>query len=133
VSGVVLLLSPPLARSSWDSRGVVANRSQDVIRIRQQVVFTEMTKGAAVTAAPEFALSIFNCTLATPTLSLAVTATFTVPERVAFAAGEVIETVGATVSPAVANVMSPLTAHLLLFASVDRARKNGRAFRCPNS
>jgi hypothetical protein len=68
------------------------------------------------------ALSIFNWTLCTPMLSLAVTATFTAPESVAFGAGDVIETVGGVVSPAVANVISALLA-LELFASVDRTLK----------
>jgi uncharacterized membrane protein len=67
-------------------------------------------------------LSIFSCTFFTATLSLAVTSTFTFPESVAFAAGEVIETVGEVVSPLVANVISPLVAVLLL-PSVERTLK----------
>jgi hypothetical protein len=78
--------------------------------------------GAAVTGAPVFALSTLNCTLATPTLSVALAVTVTVPEIVALAAGEVMETVGEVVSPAVANIMSGLEA-LELLASVDRTRK----------
>jgi len=68
------------------------------------------------------ALSTLNCTLATPTLSVAFADTVITPESVALAAGEVIETVGGVVSPAVANVMSGLEA-LELLASVDRTRK----------
>jgi hypothetical protein len=46
----------------------------------------------------------------------------TKPASVALAAGDVIETVGGVVSPAVANVISLLAA-LLLLASVERTRK----------
>ncbi len=73
-------------------------------------------------AGPVFALSTLNCTLPTATLSVAFAVTVTEPLSVALAAGDVIETVGGAVSPAVANVISPLDA-LLPFASVDRARK----------
>jgi hypothetical protein len=43
-----------------------------------------------------------NCTLATPTLSEAAAVRFTLPESVAPAAGEVIETLGGVVSVALA-------------------------------
>jgi len=75
-----------------------------------------------VTGTPVLALSTLNCTFATATLSLASAVTVVVPEIVALAAGEVIETVGGVTSPAVAKVMSGLAA-LPPFASVDRTRK----------
>jgi len=73
-----------------------------------------MLYGATVTAAPLLALSTLNCTLATATLSLAVAVRLTVPESVAFAAGEVMETVGAVVSLGVEQARSPLTTELFL-------------------
>jgi hypothetical protein len=75
-----------------------------------------------VIAVPVFALSTLNCTLATATSSVALAATVTVPEIVAFAAGEVIETVGGVVSAGVAQAKSPLTAELLL-ESVECTRQ----------
>ena len=66
-----------------------------------------------------FALSTLNCTLATATLSEAVAVIMeAVPESVAPAAGEVIETVGGVASAIVEKVMSGLEAELPL-ASVD--------------
>ncbi|HTP44344.1 MAG TPA: hypothetical protein VMJ13_07245, partial [Candidatus Acidoferrum sp.] len=62
------------------------------------VVFHEKLYGDEVSAAPTFAPSTCNCTLATPTLSEAVTLTVTVPFTVALLAGDVIETVGGVVS-----------------------------------
>lgn len=73
-------------------------------------------------ATPVFAPSTLNCTLATATLSDAVAVTFTVPESVAFAAGDVTETLGATVSATVVDVMSTLVTEFPP-ESVDRARK----------
>ena len=61
-------------------------------------------------AAPVFALSTLNCTLATATLSEALAVTLTVAERVAPADGEVMETDGGVVSAAVVKVMSLLAA-----------------------
>jgi hypothetical protein len=55
-------------------------------------------------------------------LSAALAVKVTEPESVALRAGDVIDTVGGVVSPAVANVVSLLAA-LLPFASVDRTRK----------
>jgi len=49
-----------------------------------------------VIAAPVLALSTLNCTLATATLSLALAVKFVVPESVALAVGDVIDTVGAS-------------------------------------
>ena len=51
-----------------------------------------------VSRPPRLALSSWNCTLATPTLSAAVAVTETVPETVASFAGAVMETVGGVVS-----------------------------------
>jgi hypothetical protein len=72
-------------------------------------------------AAPVFALSTLNCTLATPTSSVAVAVKFVVPEIVAPETGEVTETIGAVVSAAVVNVRSPL-ATVLFAASVECTR-----------
>ena len=73
-------------------------------------------------AGPVLALSTLNCTLAMAILSLALAVKVTVPESVALAEGEVIDTVGGVESLVVENVMSPLTA-LELEASVDFTRK----------
>src|SRR5207247_4553039 len=62
------------------------------------VVFQEREYGAAVTSAPRFAPSSLNCTPTTPTLSVALAETITVPEMVDPADGSVIETVGGVVS-----------------------------------
>jgi len=62
-----------------------------------------------VIAAPVFALSTLNCTLATATSSLALAFRVAVPEIVALAAGDVIETVGGVVSLDVEQDKSPLT------------------------
>jgi hypothetical protein len=66
-----------------------------------------------VIAAPVFALSTLNCTLATATSSLALAFRVTVPEIVALAAGDVIETVGGVVSLDVEQDKSPLTTETL--------------------
>src|SRR5439155_9581624 len=57
-----------------------------------------MAYGAAVTSAPRFAPSSLSCTPTTPTLSVALAETVTVPATVAPAAGAVIATVGGVVS-----------------------------------
>jgi hypothetical protein len=75
-----------------------------------------------VIAAPVLALSTLNCTLATATLSLALAIKLTVPESVALAAGDVIETVGAVVSGDVEQARSPLTAELF-WESVECTRQ----------
>ena len=67
-------------------------------------------------------MSTLNCTLVTPTLSVAFAETVVTPEMVALAAGAVMETLGGVVSPMVANVMSGLVA-LALAASAERTRK----------
>jgi hypothetical protein len=63
-----------------------------------------------------------NCTLATPTLAVTVNVTLIVPDTVAPAIGEVIDTIGGVVEPVVAKVTSPLAAELPL-ASADFTRK----------
>jgi hypothetical protein len=69
-----------------------------------------MAYGAVMSGAPRFAPSSRNCTLATATLSEALAVTLTVPARLALAAGEVIDTVGAVVSVVlfVVKAASPL-------------------------
>src|SRR3989475_11262940 len=57
-----------------------------------------MAYGAAVTSAPRFAPSSLSCTPTTPTLSVALAETVTVPATVTPAAGAVIDTVGGVVS-----------------------------------
>jgi hypothetical protein len=48
-----------------------------------------------------------NCTLATETLYVAVAVTFTLPDKVADAAGDVIDTVGGVVSFVGGGVVDP--------------------------
>src|SRR5436309_13424779 len=62
------------------------------------VVFHERAYGAVVISAPRLAPSSLNWTPTTPTLSVALAETVTVPETVETAAGAVIETVGGVVS-----------------------------------
>jgi len=75
------------------------------------VVFHEKLYGDAVTALPTLLPSTWNCTLAMPTLELAVALTVTAPETVAPAVGAVIETVGAADCDGLADVspMHPLS------------------------
>src|SRR5881296_1492230 len=72
------------------------------------VVFHEREYGTVVSSAPRLAPSSLNCTPTTPTLSVALAETVTVPATVAPAAGAVIDTVGSVVSGsgAVVNVTS---------------------------
>src|SRR5206468_1123308 len=62
------------------------------------LVFHEMVYGAVVISAPRLAPSSLNCTPATPTLSVALAETVTVPVTVAPLDGAVRETVGGVVS-----------------------------------
>jgi chorismate mutase len=62
------------------------------------VVFQEIEYGAAVSRLPKSAPSSWNCTLATPTLSLAFATIDMVPLTVAPSAGAVMDTVGGVVS-----------------------------------
>src|SRR5206468_2050332 len=84
------------------------------------VVSHDTEYGDAESSAPRVAPSSLNWTPATPTLSLAVALTVTVLDTVAFAAGAVIETVGAVPS-SVVKVKSPEVARLPA-ASRDRTR-----------
>jgi len=90
--------------------------------LERGIVFREYAYGALASADPVFAPSTLNCTLATATLSVAVAVTFTIPDKVALAIGELIATVGAIVSPTVEAVISPLVTELPV-ASVDRTRR----------
>jgi len=71
------------------------------------VEFQEIEYGAVVMAAPMFAPSNLNCTLATATLSAALAVNETVPVRVAPAEGAVTETVGGVVSAAGVEPVRP--------------------------
>src|SRR5438552_966256 len=68
------------------------------------VVSQETEDGAAVSSAPKLAPSSLNCTPTTPTLSVALAETVTVPVTVAPAAGAVMETAGEVVSGGAAVV-----------------------------
>ena len=61
------------------------------------VVFQASEYGLAVSAEPTLAPSTRNCTLCTPTASEALAVTVGVPDTVAPALGELIETVGSVV------------------------------------
>src|SRR5438445_11133663 len=63
------------------------------------VVSQEIEYGPVASSAPRLAPSSLNCTPTTPTLSLAFAVTRTVPDTLAFAAGEVIDTDGGVASP----------------------------------
>src|SRR5213594_2249901 len=62
------------------------------------VVFHERAYGAVVISAPRLAPSSLNWTPTTPTLSVALAETVSVPDTVAPPAGAVIETAGGVVS-----------------------------------
>src|SRR5690242_12665750 len=62
------------------------------------VVSQVVLKGEAVSSAPRFTPSSWNCTPATPTLSLALAETVIEPETVAALAGAEMETEGGVVS-----------------------------------
>ncbi len=81
-----------------------------------KVVFQEIEYGEAVTAAPRFVPSSVNWTPTTPTLSVALAETVTVPTTVTPAAGAVIETVGGVTSGValVTSLENPLSAKLRL-------------------
>jgi hypothetical protein len=98
------------------------------------VVFNDCEYGAALTAAPRFVPSTWNCTLATPTLSLAFAETVTVPVTVAPLAGEVIDTVGGIASPPVLGLFEPTTpAHPVLNTSKPKTQKNKSACEARNA
>src|SRR5207245_4878741 len=79
-----------------------------------KVAFQDIEYGAVDTSAPRLAPSSLNCTPTTPTLSVALAETVTVPATVAPLTGAVIETVGSvmstTVSVTVLLVIDPLEA-----------------------
>jgi hypothetical protein len=81
----------------------------------------EYAYGEAVSAAPRFAPSSWNCTLATLTLSVAVAVTATVPETVAPPAGEVIETAGGVVSLVVLSTVTETFALVAEFPAASAA------------
>src|SRR5205823_800423 len=85
------------------------------------VVSHETEYAAVRSSAPRFTPSTLNWTPATPTLSLAVAVTETVPDTLAFAAGAVIATVGGVPS-SVVKVKSAEVARLPA-ASRERTRK----------
>src|SRR5438045_4225636 len=74
------------------------------------VVYQEVVYGEAVSAAPTLLPSIWNCTLATPTLSEAFALSVTLPETVAPLEGAVMLTVGGVVSLLVTVKLTPLLA-----------------------
>src|SRR5438445_13893084 len=86
-----------------------------------------MAYGAAVTSAPRFAPSSLNCTPTTPTLSVALAETVTVPATVAPSAGAVIETVGGVVSPRGGVVVGVMFAGL---AGITAALRDFSRFGC---
>src|SRR5712691_10209930 len=89
VTGLALAVFPELSR---------ATAASVWLPFAAVVVSQDNEYGAAVSSDPRFAPSSVNCTPATPTLSLAVAATVTVPETVAPPAGAVSVTLGAVVS-----------------------------------
>ena len=85
------------------------------------VVFQDTEYGPARSSLPRFAPSSLNWTPTTATLSLAFAVTVTVLDTVAFAAGAVIDTDGATPS-SVVKVKSPDVARFPA-TSRERTRK----------
>jgi hypothetical protein len=81
-------------------------------------VFHDVANGAVVTSAPSGAPSKRKPTATTPTLSLAVADTVTVPDSVAPVAGAVIETVGGVVS---LNTVMLTAALVVIFPAASRA------------
>jgi hypothetical protein len=76
----------------------VANAVNVCLPLLNDVVVNGCEYGAEVTGEPKPVPSTMNCTLATPTLSVAFALTVIVPETVAPETGEVIATVGGVVS-----------------------------------
>src|SRR5205085_1436783 len=77
--------------------------------------------GAVVTGAPRFAPFSLNCTLATPTLSLAVAVTVVVPLTVEPVAGAVIATAGGVVSLTVFDVVTVTGAEVAVLPAASLA------------
>ena len=77
--------------------------------------------GAVVSSPPTLVPSTLNCTPATPTLSAALAAKFTVPDTVAPAAGAVTDTVGAWVSGAALETVIDTGAEVVTLPAASRA------------
>jgi hypothetical protein len=84
-------------------------------------VFHETEYGEAVSRLPKFAPSSWNCTLATPTLSLAFAVTEIVPLTVAPLAGAVMDTVGGVVSEVVLLTFTATPVLVAVFPEVSVA------------
>ena len=85
-------------------------------------LFQEVEYGAVVTSAPSDAPSSRNWTPATPTLSLALAETVTVPDTVAPLAGAVMETVGGVISGAALEVVTVMAVLVVWLPTPSRAR-----------
>jgi hypothetical protein len=85
------------------------------------VVSHEYVKGDAKSAAPTFAPSIWNCTLATLTLSVALADTTTVPETLAPFVGAVTVTAGGVVSLVVLSTLTVMLVLVMLFPALSVA------------
>src|SRR5437879_13874527 len=95
VSATVTLTAAAVAVFPAASRATAVRVCAPLLAV---VVFHERVYGAVVTSAPRLAASSLNCIPTTPTLSVALAETVTVPLTVAPAAGAVIDTVGGVVS-----------------------------------
>src|SRR5438552_611852 len=82
------------------------------------VVFQETAYGAVVSSAFKFTPSSLNCTPTTPTLSVALALTVTVPLTEASAAGAVMDTVGGVVSFVTVTLIA---AEVAVFPAASRA------------
>jgi hypothetical protein len=100
VSDVLLTVMDTAALVALFPEVSVATAVRLCLPLAKVFVFKDCEYGATVLAAPTLAPSTWNCTLATATLSDAVAVTVMVPETLAPATGELIETVGGVVSDA---------------------------------
>src|SRR3979490_3367096 len=91
----VTLTAAEVARLPAASRATAVRTCEALVAV---ALSQDTAYGAAVTSAPRLAPSSLNCTPATPTLSEALAVTLSLPDTVAPAAGDVIETEGAMVS-----------------------------------
>jgi len=98
----------------------VATAANVCVALLSVVVFKDSEYGAVVSAAPEFAPSTWNCTLAIPMLEDAVAVTVMVALTVVPLAGAVIETVGGVVPPGLFTVIET-PALVVLFPAVSVA------------
>jgi hypothetical protein len=122
VSGVLLLtvtvtavLVVPLPAASL---AIARNVCEPLLDV---VVFQETEYGEAVSRAPRLAPSNWNCTLATPTLSLAFAVTEIVPLTVAPFAGALIDTVGGVVSVVLLLTVTVTVALVVLLPAASLA------------